>query len=195
MEAVDRDLCALLPWYANGTLNEADMAAYHRHLAGCAVCAAELAQTQAQMREMQSTVDPSLRRLLADRDENYQRLRHAMPRPDRQSFTRAALAMAAGVLVVAAGVAWLAPREEAVMYRGLTAPAVSSDALVVQVMFHPETPERDIRMLLMDTGAELLGNPSPRGVYRIALEPVAEPDRYVQRLRAHPSIAWAEWER
>ncbi len=64
---------------------------------------------------------------------------------------------------------------------------------MLQVVFHPETPEQDIRALLIESGSELLGSPSPQGVYRIAIggENAAE---FVLQLREHPAVRWAEVE-
>jgi hypothetical protein len=76
-------------------------------------------------------------------------------------------------------------------FEAQTGPAAESRP-VLQLVFAPDTSARDIDLVLLASG-ELIGTPSPRGVYRVALA-TDEPERLLARLRDHPAIRWAELE-
>ena len=64
----------------------------------------------------------------------------------------------------------------------------------VIVLLYPEVTERDLRLLILDSNGALLGGPSNKGVYRLALPPDVDAAAYARRLRQHPALRWVELE-
>ena len=65
---------------------------------------------------------------------------------------------------------------------------------MVQVVFAPETTERELRALLLDGDVTLIDGPSVRGVYRIAIPVGIDAALYARRLAVHPAVRFAEAE-
>ena len=107
----------------------------------------------------------------------------------------AIFALAASILLTASLLTlqpqWL-PQEKT--YHAQTTTRTVGEARVIQLIFHPQTSEHDIRMFLQDSEGELLGSPSAKGVYRVAVNNLLNPQRYVIKLREHPAIMWADLE-
>ena len=204
------DLRELVPWLVNGSLEPAERAQLDRHLRDCAECLEEVRRCEelgSALREA-TPVAPSphpaqLEGLLArlDRDEpesapgaadarrrsRFADLRRATPRPVRWLVA----AQLAALIVLAAGVA-AGPR--AVSFRTLADPPTPRVA-AVRVVFAPETTEAEIRRVLLEVRAEIVGGPSPLGAYTLALPPAPvgeSTDAVLGLLRARPAVRFAE---
>ena len=70
----------------------------------------------------------------------------------------------------------------------------SQSADVLQVIFYPHAKEPDIRSLLLELDAELLGSPSPNGVYRLVLPAGQRGSDVVARIGNHPAVQWSSVE-
>ncbi len=177
----------LLPWYANGTLEGEDRARVESHLAGCDRCRAEvegLRELRAALKRGEAAEGPGelgrrrLRRTVA------QERRRVRPR----SLWRPALAAAAALVIAV---------ETGLLVREATGPetyrplqGAGPAEAVLQVRFAPEATEAQIRALLNEVGAYLVGGPGALGVYRLALEERG-PDaveRAASRLRRREAI-------
>ena len=194
---------ALIPWYVNGTLDEQDMTVMAEHLGACASCKAEVANAMEQARIIHLGDDDIPLQLLGGKVENFARLKQKIRQRGRSTTfnlpaSRLIPAIAATVLTAALlGTmlgGWLSEntaREST--FQTMTSQG-GSEIAVLQIIFHPQTSEHDIRMMLIDSGGELLGSPTAKGVYRMAITGVDDPASYAVRLRLHPSIRWAEIE-
>jgi hypothetical protein len=192
----------LLPWYVNGTLNEGEMAAVSRHLSSCASCQAEVDEEMRRLRSLHERNPQRLNTMLSKEQDSFEQLLESLPERPRsrrrifwQPALAAAVAVAAGLMLVV--LAPPVPDPETLpsdtVFGVQTSTGLMSQTPVVQVIFHPETPEQDIRTFLIESGSELLGNPSPQGVYRIAIGGTNVDEAMVQ-VRGHPAVRWAERE-
>ena len=173
---------ALLPWFANGTLDEAELAWVETHLAQCEECRAEVEECRALAAAVRATeaVAPAphpteLARLLARIDATedggfapWRRLRETL------AGTPVAVRWAlAAQLVLLLGAGALTLREERpapATFRTLAdAPAVATAETELRVMFREAATEAEIRALLLPLGAEIVAGPSPLGVYTLSL--------------------------
>ncbi len=207
----------LLPWLINGSLDPTEARAVEDHLADCPSCRAEyedcqgLAERVAAEASGAPVVHPArldrlLARLGADETElpPYRRRR---PRREaiRTAFRRTPISvrwllagqLAALVLaLVALGIGRPAPSPPA-EFRTLatTSQSGSGEGRYVRVVFAPETSEAELRSLLVGLRAELVGGPSPGGVYTLALPAAPHDgpqDAELGLLRAHPRVRFAE---
>ncbi len=194
---------ALIPWYVNGTLDERDMAQLADHLASCHACAREVEATLADARAWHGRPHLEHEATLQGRDANFARLvRRLSPSQHHKHKVRWAAARPrnlAAVLVITLTVGsvwvWRASAPVDTPFEAMTAAPTPVRGTVMQVIFQPTTTEREVRELLLDAGGELVGSPSPSGVYRIALDDVSDPSAYAARLQRHPAVRWAEVER
>lgn len=185
---------ALLPWYANGTLDAEDQAQVEAHLAACAECRAELEGERAlasQIASLPMDMEHGWAKMAGDLD--------ARPRPGRVvRFLRkrapvgwlvgSQLANAAALLLLAAYVV-IPSTSDSPRYRALGAATSETGNMVV--IFQPETSERDMRALLLQTGSRLVGGPNAAGAYVLSV-PATGRDAALNRLRAMPQIVLAE---
>lgn len=163
----------LLPWYINGTLDEADRAWMERHLAEHAEARDELEwfrSLQAQMRKDVPAVAPSI---------GLARTMHLI-RGDRPTLAErvtgffASLGMRPGLAL--AGVALMAvqagvihqlmqaERDDTVEIRTIGTPRAGA-APLLKLNFAPGTKEVDIRLLLVSVQGNLASGPGPQGDY------------------------------
>ena len=184
------DVPTLLPWYVNGSLDERDMARVSRHLEACDVCAREAEATLRDARALHTEPLSGFDEFERGRDRNFARLVARLGERRVRRVPVAAYALAAALLVVVGGDWWL-NREPVDAFRALTSPLVDSDRVVLQVIFDPAASERDVRGVLHSSGGTLLGMPSRKGVYRVALADGARGEAVAAALREHPMVVWA----
>ena len=217
-ESTHSELQLLLPWYANGTLEESERRSLDEHLAGCADCRVELERCRALGSALALATPPApaphpaqLARLLAriergelDREHDADEGARASARRSwRVAATwratpRAArwwLAVQTAALVAAA--VWIgapAPTETR-QFRTLAQTEPAARRAQLRVVFSPGVGESEMRALLLEARAEIVGGPSPLGAYALALEPgVAgdSPEAVLSLLRADSRIRLAE---
>lgn len=73
-------------------------------------------------------------------------------------------------------------------YRVLGAAPVAQGGLVV--IFKPDTPERELRRIVLDSGAHVVGGPTVTGAWMLGTE--QPPAAVAARLRTQPAVALAE---
>ena len=178
----------LLPWFVNGTLDERELDFVNSHLGRCADCRRavvlemELAQKISAPTETPGPDFESLR----------VQLRGARRRRSRARDWLTGAAVTTSMLIVAT-LLFLVPPEEA-EYQGLTSAPEAHPGPVVQVVFVPQTTERELRTLLLESGGTVVDGPSSRGVYRISLPTETDPVASAAQLAAHPAVLFAEAE-
>lgn len=185
----------LIPWYVNGSLNEAEMATVEAHLEACADCRRAVRTDVAEARQLHTGLDDArIDALTARRGREFDilrgRLNRAAPRrrpgaPNRWVPAIAALLVIGAVLPAV----WLAPAPAVYQLRTSQAPG---EAPVLQLVFRDGTSSEDIDLLIRTSGT-LIGRPSTGGVYRVALAS-DDPAALLARIRAHPLVRWAEIE-
>jgi len=183
------DLNALLPFYANGTLEGAELAALETALAADGDLRAELAALRAirdtmQSEEVQSPGDLGLARLM--RDVTAEASPETAPPAASDNvvpLTRLRLWQVAAALVLAVGLGLnllpdagrRAPQIDAAMSDSPAPAAVPGFALAsggiadFTVIFAPDATEAAIRALLLEAGVEITGGPSALGLYGLGL--------------------------
>lgn len=185
-------IALLIPWYVNGTLNENETDRVSEHVSECARCAAAV---EAEMQLSQGLrIPPSgLSKLEAHEQSGFASLLMRMNRADRHR-SPLWLGAAAVLLLAISSVAFLGGRySQDVSFEAMTRESMQ-DRPVLQLIFHPETTERDLRLLILDSNGALLGGPSTKGVYRLALPMDVDAGSYADRLRLHPALRWVEVE-
>jgi hypothetical protein len=201
---------SLLPWLANGSLAGAELERVQSHVKGCAACRTELALLHTLRAANVDTApagdaDAALARLLPQLDAPAAPagpLVHASPMPaphgwrarlaaNDRSWLRAAAAAQFCVIVVLGAMLVRSPENPAAhadAYRVLGASAGARHGLVLA--FNPETPEREIRRIVLASGARVVGGPTATGAW--LLETETAPSAVMARLRAEPAVSLAE---
>ncbi|WP_323144270.1 zf-HC2 domain-containing protein [Massilia phyllosphaerae] len=214
-----REAQEALPWLANGTLAGSELERLQAHLKGCAACRADLAALHT-LRAAGPGTDPScdpdaaLARLLPQLDALPPAQAAPAPAPapgpvpapapastlpgwrtrlaaNDGRWLRVAvgaqccvIAVLAGLLVRPSG----GTEAQAGDYRVLGAAAASQSRLIV--MFKPDTPERELRRLVLENGAHITGGPTATGAWVLATEQAA--DTVAGHLRGQPAVTLAE---
>ena len=195
----------LLPWLANGTLAGAELERVQAHLHGCAECRGELA-----LLHTLRAADPGARGAAEPGLDMEGALARLMPQLDDaptaalpvqhgwrtwlaandRSWLRVAVAMQCAAIAVLA-VLVLRPagnRDLQSDYHMLGAAPGAQTSLIVA--FKPETPERELRRIVLASGARIVGGPTATGAWLLGTE--ATPAGVVARLRAEPAVTLAE---
>lgn len=206
-ERLHQRIWELLPWYANGTLGEAERRTVEEHAAQCEHCREEM-QACRQLGEAvrltaaeAPTPHPArLSRLMSRLDEadgsstraRLGALLTATPRPVRWVLA----GQLAALLLLAAGWMWTPPPPPPAEFKTLSdsvAPAAAADTTRVRVVFAEGATEHQIRDVLLPIGGQLAGGPSPLGVYTVELPEGRDPLPVVlQHLRGRPEVSFAE---
>ena len=213
-----RETQNLLPWFANGSLASTERERVQAHLQVCAACRAELAtlhtlRAAGEDHAPDADPEPGLAALLARLDEPETPAAPAAaptpapalepPRPatvpgwrarlaaNDRTWLRAAVAAQFAAIAVLAGLLGRSaggPEAPAGDYRVLGAAPAARSGLVVT--FGPDTPERELRRIVLASGARVVGGPTATGAW---LLDTAEPaGAVVARLRAEPAVTLAE---
>lgn len=200
-----QELSQLLPWYANGTLEAEDSARLAAHLETCPECRAELAscrQLGERLRERQASAPAphpvQLSRLL-------DRLDRPLPEeePEPRAPRRRDRWPAAARWLIAAQFAALALLGFALGsrpssdpgFRTLSASESPAGGGRARVVFAEGLAEAELRAFLVEIDAEIVGGPSPLGVYTLSLPPrlIGEPRRWLaEHLRSRPELRFVE---
>jgi anti-sigma factor RsiW len=217
-ERQHRRVLDLLPWYANGTLEDVERRIVEVHLASCARCREELAadrllgESLRQIPETAPAPHPAqFARLLERLDSDRTGLRNAWaalrdlltatPRAVRWTLA-AQLSLVLLLGVLCSGLLLLrrpepVPPTAPAVYQTLSDPAPEPAAPAatarLRVVFAPGTTEEEIRNLLLGIRGQITAGPSPLGVYTVDVpagpDPVAD---VLAHLRRHRQVSLAE---
>lgn len=183
----------LLPWLANGTLGHEERQRVERHVRDCLTCRAELKEQQALGAIVHGHPTVHL-----SPEKGFERLRRAMEAPaaaegastlrgrwrafGRRHVLRGtrALAAAAAVCVALGGALWLgwsAQRQSADERRApryATAAEQQGELAEIDVIFADGTTEEQMRALLAEIDATIVGGPTSIGRYTLRLRAPAD---------------------
>lgn len=191
---------AVLPWYANDTLDAAERAEVEAHLLDCARCRADLEF----QRRLRATAGPEA--VPGDVDRAWLALRARLeataeaptptPTPTRPCERRGAprwwpvaLGLQAALVVALMLVsAWLfLPRPDVYRTLGAGAAPPAANALVV---FRPDTTEAEMRRALRAADARVVGGPTVTDAWLLRIPSIGADA--LARLRAEPAVARVE---
>lgn len=192
------ELAALLPWYVNETLDDAERSRVQRHVEQCAACRESVDMLSEVRRAVRSgspaplVPQPDTERLLAELD--------AGDRPAVRSYLPW-IAAAATVAAVAIAVTWqLAPRpaDPPAMFETLTSTgADASINYVLEIRFMPDSSGASHSTFFESIGVGQLATPMSSHVYRVALGlgtvSLAELEQYADEIEARPEVASARF--
>jgi hypothetical protein len=200
-----------LPWLANGSLAGAELERVQAHVHGCAACRAELAllhtlraadpgpvpglDMEAALARLAPQLNPQLNSqapampVQADALPVQRGWRERFAANDR-SWLRAAVAMQCCAIVVLAGLLLrpAAPGAQAGDYHVLGAAPSAKSGLIV--MFKPDTPEHELRRIVLGSGARIVGGPTATGAWMLGADGQAAV--VAARLRREPAVTLAE---
>ncbi|NHZ81696.1 hypothetical protein F2P44_20790 [Massilia sp. CCM 8695] len=187
----------LLPWFVNGTLDQAAAAQVSAHLPHCAECAGEV-EWQRRLRAAAPAEPSGL-----DPERALARL---MPRLGLQQ--RAAPPFAAGLrawlgggwmpwalagqgaLIAVLAVRLAMPGAEGGAYQALSNGETAPAAAMV-VMFHPDASLREVQRILQASGARVVDGPTVTGAFVLGAPPERQAGA-LAALRAEPAVQLAE---
>lgn len=218
-----RRVWELIPWHVNDTLDPAERDRVEAHLAACPECRAEvelcrqLVAAGGRPEDLAPAPHPAQLDRLVDRiaAEEGEPRRAGSGRSGSRRLLPGIRRLAAVLAILAAGVAGYlvapgtptgagpAPGPGATPpaeYRTLSAseerPAVAPGAPVLRMVFAPATPEEEMRRILLAVRGEIVGGPSPLGVYTVrpaTADGDEEPLTVVlQHLRRQPEVLFVE---
>lgn len=184
------EVVGLLPWYLNGTLEDAERRTVDDHLAGCTVCALELQELRAierAMVELRAEAPDPAPTGLAEALRTVGR-REAMRWWWRRTPPVARLALAAQLALLLGLGAYVGMTRG---QDGFTTAAGSLGARIV-VAFQPGVTEEALRRTVQDVEGTIVAGPSALGLYTIAV-PVppdrpAELERLLEALRRNDRV-------
>jgi hypothetical protein len=189
----------LLPWFVNGSLNEAEQSFVDEHLQTCDQCRQDVEQLVLISAEFNLPTESARWQDVARRAAaNFVAGLDAAESRPSTSRTKARSRPLAWVTAAVACTFFLAvllllPAGD--VYRTLGGlGGTHTEATVIQVVFSPDATEQSIRTLLLDDGNEVLSGPTRQGVYRVSLGEALNGDVYVARLKHHPDVIFVQKE-
>jgi hypothetical protein len=200
----------LIPWYCNGTLARDERERLERHLESCQRCREDLAlwrSVEVEVSEPAAMPVPhpaQLQRLLGRLDEPAEEAGEVAPTGSRRrggsEFRRLPrrwrLLVVGQAAALAALVGWTAVARleppPVPAFRTLSARAIERPTWRLRAVFSEQTPEKEMRMLLLSLGAAVVDGPSPLGVYTVEIPATLDPDSTIAVLRTRPEVRFAE---
>jgi len=180
---------SLLPWYARGQLDDAEMREVQAHLAHCPACQAELAAERPMRRLLDLATPPT-----TSAEAGLARLRKRMAAearaPGRRSWIPWALGLQGAAIAGLLGLVLLPTLQPAAVFHGLSAaPAAHGATVEALIMFKPGSTEAAVRAALLAHGASIVSGPTESGAYHLRL--AADP-AVLTALRAEAPVALLE---
>lgn len=190
----------LLPWYATGQLEPDERALVEQHLSSCAHCRRQLAFERRMVDEfadLSPEIDTAWARLkqrieprrVAPREPLWARVArdaadiwHSLSRPAVAALATLQLAIIGG-----AGVFVSLSQES---YQAMGSAPLPASANVI-AMFRADATESEIRGLLQENGATLVGGPTPADAYLIEVPAQSRP-AVLTRFRADNHVTLAQ---
>jgi predicted anti-sigma-YlaC factor YlaD len=190
----------LLAWYVNGSLDADEVEAVEAHLVECAECRADL--------KLEHKLGETIASLSTEMESGWAALRErveSQPKAQRRPLGRVrataflrrpiaigwALAAQAASLVLIVGLGWFSVAQSThPLYQALGAAPMPSNGNVV-VVFKPTTSEKELRGVLVNSGARLVDGPTVSDAYVLHVAGVQRNDA-LAKLRASGRVVVAE---
>lgn len=209
LDAGHREISALIPWYVNGSIGDADRLRLDEHLPTCAACRDDL-RLERRVHASMSGDAPleympaaSLKRLQASLDAAAAGPSHMHgsrpPPPARASppwrgwmaASMAALAVALGVL---AAEEWtqIHARQSAADYYTVTTPGPHAPGAVIRAVFSPAITLAELQAILGEAQLKIVAGPTEAGVYSLAASSSRPAGISLTLLRQHAAVRFAE---
>lgn len=195
IESCHTALHSLLPWYVNGTLDEAEREALEAHLAVCDHCAKAYQQERMLAKAVNTTPDniPDAGNALADLEagQDFERPRRRSARQRKgviHSSWLPGIAIAQAAVIAALAVALLLvinPNSVPASYHTVSDVPVNTLA-TFDVVFAPETQQATITALLESNNVQIIAGPNAAGAYTLATTEEANAAR--ARFQASPTV-------
>jgi len=185
---------ALLPWFANGTLDGEEGAFVERHLAQCPRCRQEVdwlrkLYAACLAGEAASEAPAVFRKLRRKLEAPRSRWQSLGARPAR--WTRWVMG-AQFALIVALGALSVHDTEREPAYRTLGAlPVVAPPAGALVVVFDPSTSEAELRRVMREADARVVDGPTRSNAYVLAV-PAGRRDQAIETLKSERAVALVE---
>jgi predicted anti-sigma-YlaC factor YlaD len=199
------EVFALLPWYVNATLEEADRQRVEAHLVNCTICREDLAAQQriCEAIEAQPALDympvASLKRLQARLDAQAESAVAPAP-PQEQATNRMPWRgwMAASVAAMAVAVAlfaadrWVLEARLQPKYRTVTSSVPRPQGEVIRAVFSPTITLVELQTILDEAQLRIVSGPTEAGVYSLASNSTLTVHASLALLRQHSTVRFAE---
>lgn len=198
-----QDVWEVLPWFVNGSLEDQELEQVERHLAGCEECRHEASELQQLAKIMVGSGAP-----MVMPDEAFPELLSKIEEAERRDsvpwgrwlgpFLRPVLVAGLVVIVMLAALLWRQsiPRPPAAFQTlSDSVTAVESKGLRVRMVFSSEVDEGTLRSLLLEVEGQIIGGPSPYGVYTVELPAEEDPvvrARLLEEIRARREVEFLE---
>ena len=197
------EVSALLPWYVNETLAEADRLRVETHAGNCLACREDLAAQQriCEAIEAQPALNympvASLKRLQARLDTL---AAPAATPPQEQPANRMPWRgwMAASIAAVAVAVAlfaadrWVLEQRLQPSYRTVTSSVPRPQGEVIRAVFSPTITLVELQTILDEAQLRIVSGPTEAGVYSLASNSTLTVHASLALLRQHSTVRFAE---
>jgi anti-sigma factor RsiW len=197
------EVSALLPWYVNETLAEADRLRVETHAGNCMACREDLAAQQriCEAIEAQPALNympvASLKRLQARLDTL---AAPAATPPQEQPANRMPWRgwMAASIAAVAVAVAlfaadrWVLEQRLQPSYRTVTSSVPRPQGEVIRAVFSPTITLVELQTILDEAQLRIVSGPTEAGVYSLASNSTLTVHASLALLRQHSTVRFAE---
>lgn len=188
------DAQSLLPWLANGTLADAELARVQAHVHGCSTCRADLAllhtvRAAGAAPQPGLDADRALARLLPQLNEAPPAGRWRGWGAANDGYWLKWVGAAQCCVIVMLAALLLRPSPSVSdHYRLLGAAPVVQGTVIVA--FRPDTSEREVRRIVAASGTRVVGGPTATGAW--VLGSGEAPATVAARLHAEPAVTLAE---
>lgn len=199
-----QEVCELLPWYVNGTIDEGARQRVDAHLALCPICRENLNFERRVFAKIDgaTAIDyvpgPSLKRLNARLDAlqnpaSQPRERRHDPATWRvlAAASVAAVTVTIGVLLIDRSVQSRAPAMQPA-YHTVTNPTTRPRDEAIRAVFAPSVTLVELQNILDEAHLRIVSGPSEAGVYSLASNSDRPVRESLEQLRRHSAVRFAE---
>lgn len=209
------NLCQLLPWYVNGTLDAEGMRHMEEHFDDCKDCADDF-ETAMQFSRCLQKPPEGIQELQSMKNFGFSQLQNKIKQQDI-ALNKESKSVATGwrqtIQQLWNSYQWFfsaASGATVMLLAILVVPNTGSQGInedfellsndtyanypIVQVMFEPSATEQQMRGFMIMHKLELLGSPSASGIYRFKLASDLDTDEKTQEIMSLTHVLWASLE-
>ena len=206
--AEHQEVSALLPWYVNDTLADAERQKVDGHVGGCAVCRDDLAvhkrilesinaqpaldyMPMASLKRLQARLDAAQAQTASPPIPPLEPSRSDSPWRGWMAASIAAMAVAIGLL---AADRWVQFEDRAKQpnYRTVTTSSPRPQGEVIRAVFSPSITLVELQTMLDEAQLKIVSGPTEAGVYSLASNSTLTVRSSLALLRRHSTVRFAE---